>query len=199
MDVKSSARAALSHHALSGISRQHLAELVAELVPAWEAQQESAPRERRGGDRRREAGAGPKHRLVFVDRVPATLAHLRHDLPQSALAALSGVDRSTVSAAIRQVRPLPAARGFAVPDQPDGEILGHTWELATDSYPRASGAFRAQDNVRCPAGHDVFQVVVAYALAADGRVRRLSVGLRCPTDGALLLHLTNVPTVPSTS
>ncbi|MGW2348922.1 helix-turn-helix domain-containing protein [Actinacidiphila glaucinigra] len=48
----------------------------------------------------------------------ATLAHLRHDLPHSALAVLLGVDRSTVSAAIRQVRPLPAERGFAVPDQP---------------------------------------------------------------------------------
>ncbi|MFF3072068.1 transposase family protein [Kitasatospora sp. NPDC057936] len=118
MDVTSSARAALSHHALSGTSRQHRAELVAELVPAWEAQQESALRERRGGDRRREAGADPKHRLVFVDRVPATLAHLRHDLPYSALAALLGVDRSMLSAAIRQVRPLLAARGFAVPDQP---------------------------------------------------------------------------------
>lgn len=118
MDVKSSARAALSHQAPSGISRQHLAELVAELAPAWEARQESALRERRGGDRRREAGAGPKHRLVFVDRVLVTLAHLRHDLPHSALAVLLGVDRSTVSAAIRQVRPLLAARGFAVPDQP---------------------------------------------------------------------------------
>ncbi|WP_143203697.1 hypothetical protein OG543_24455 [Streptomyces sp. NBC_01178] len=88
MDVMSSARAALSHRALSGISRQHLAELVAELAPAWEAQQESALQERRGGDRRREAGAGPKHRLVFVDRVLVTPAHLRHDLPHSALAVL---------------------------------------------------------------------------------------------------------------
>jgi Helix-turn-helix of DDE superfamily endonuclease len=41
---------------------------------------------------------------VFVDRVLVTLAHLRHDLPHSALAVLLGVDRSTVSAAIRQVR-----------------------------------------------------------------------------------------------
>lgn len=54
---------------------------------------------------------------MFVDRVPATLAHLRHDLPHSALAVLLRVDRSTVSAAIRQVRPLLAARGFAVPDR----------------------------------------------------------------------------------
>ncbi|MET9960066.1 hypothetical protein ABZ128_13590 [Streptomyces sp. NPDC006326] len=34
------------------------------------------------------------------------------------MAELFDVDRSTVSAAIRQVRPLLAARGFAVPDRP---------------------------------------------------------------------------------
>ncbi|MEU8530831.1 transposase family protein [Streptomyces sp. NPDC048629] len=116
MDVKSSARTALSHQALSGVSRQHLAELVAVLAPVWEVQRESALRERRGGDRGREAGAGPKHRLMFVDRVLVTLAHLRHDLPHLALAVLLGVDRSTMTAAIRQVRPLLAARGFAAPD-----------------------------------------------------------------------------------
>ena len=42
----------------------------------------------------------------------------RLGLPHAALAELYGVDRSTVSAAIRQVRPLLAARGFAVPDRP---------------------------------------------------------------------------------
>ncbi|WP_158834849.1 hypothetical protein [Streptomyces sp. NRRL S-350] len=88
MDVKSSAHAALSHQALSGISRQHLAELVAEFAPVWEAEQECALRERRGGDRRREAGAGPKHRLAFVARVLVTLAPLRPDLPHSDLAVL---------------------------------------------------------------------------------------------------------------
>ncbi|MFG2636413.1 transposase family protein [Streptomyces sp. NPDC048362] len=42
---------------------------------------------------------------MFVDRVLVTLAHLRHDLPHAALAVLLGVDRSTASTAIRQVRP----------------------------------------------------------------------------------------------
>ncbi len=54
----------------------------------WEAEQECALRERRGGDRRREAGAGPKHRLAFVARVLVTLAPLRPDLPHSDLAVL---------------------------------------------------------------------------------------------------------------
>ncbi|MGW3177525.1 helix-turn-helix domain-containing protein [Streptomyces sp. NPDC001153] len=55
---------------------------------------------------------------MFVDRVLVTLVHLRHGLPHAALAVLFGVDRSTVSGAIRQVRPLLAARGCAVPDRP---------------------------------------------------------------------------------
>lgn len=42
----------------------------------------------------------------------------RHQLPHVVLTELFEVDRSTVSAAIRQVRPLLAARGFAVPDRP---------------------------------------------------------------------------------
>ncbi|MGW3044800.1 transposase family protein [Kitasatospora sp. NPDC001159] len=112
------ARAACSHPALSGVSRAHFGELLEELAPRWEASRESALRERRGGDRRRAAGAGPRRRLVFVDRLLVTLVYLRLGLPHAALAELYGVDRSTVSGAIREVRPLLASRGFAVPDRP---------------------------------------------------------------------------------
>ncbi|MFH7340866.1 transposase family protein [Streptomyces sp. KHY 26] len=45
------------------------------------------------------------------------LVHLRHQLPHAVLAGLFAVDRSTVSEAVRQIRPLLAARGFAVPDR----------------------------------------------------------------------------------
>lgn len=112
------ARAACSHPALSGVSRAHFGELLEELAPQWEAARESALRERRGGERRRAAGAGPKQRLVFTDRLLITLVHLRLGLPHAALAQLYGVDRSTVSGAIREVRRLLAARGFTVPDRP---------------------------------------------------------------------------------
>ncbi|MER5472826.1 transposase family protein [Streptomyces sp. NPDC002685] len=64
------------------------------------------------------AGAGPEQRLVFVDRLLVTLVHLRRGIPHAALAELYAVDRSTVSGAIREVRPLPAACGFTVPDRP---------------------------------------------------------------------------------
>lgn len=76
MDVKSSACAALSHRALSGVSRQHLAKLVAELAPAWEAQQEPALRERRGGDHRRTA---LPHRAPAGHQPLASLGALRFD------------------------------------------------------------------------------------------------------------------------
>ncbi|MFJ7495195.1 transposase family protein [Streptomyces sp. NPDC097727] len=112
------ARAACSQPALSGGSRAHFGELLEELAPKWEAARESALRERRGGDRRRAAGAGPRQRLVFTDRLLVTLVHLRLGLPHAALAHPYGVDRSTVSGAIRGVRQLLAALGFAVPDRP---------------------------------------------------------------------------------
>ncbi|WP_251058570.1 transposase [Streptomyces sp. ISL-87] len=92
--------------------------MLEELAPRWAALRESALRERRGGDRQRAAGAGRKQRLVFTDRLLATLVHLRLGLPHAALAELFEVDRSTVSTAIREVRRLLAARGFAVPDRP---------------------------------------------------------------------------------
>jgi hypothetical protein len=72
------ARAALSHPAFTGISRAHLGGLIEELATPWTARCESALRERRGGKRKQQQGAGPKHELVFIDRVVVTLVHLRH-------------------------------------------------------------------------------------------------------------------------
>ena len=51
----------------------------------------------------------------FRDRVLVTLVVLRTQLPHQALAVLYGVDRATVTRAVQEVRPLLAARGFAVP------------------------------------------------------------------------------------
>jgi hypothetical protein len=112
------ARAALSHPVFTGLSRQHLGELIAELADPWTAAQQSTLLKRRGHPRQRAAGAGPHHQLVFTDRVLATLVHLRLQLPHHALAVLYGVDRSTITRAIHEIRPLLAARGFAVPGQP---------------------------------------------------------------------------------
>lgn len=108
----------MSHSAFCGLSPAHLGGLIEELAAPWQARRESALHDRRGGDRRRQAGAGRKHELVFTDRVLVTLVHLRSQLPHAALAELYGVGRSTVTEAIGEIRPLLASRGFAVPGRP---------------------------------------------------------------------------------
>jgi hypothetical protein len=113
------ARAALSHRICTGIPRRRLAKLIVELADPWAAQQESRLRERRGRDRLREAGAGPDHELTFTDRVVVTLVVLRFQLPHAALALFYGVDRATITRAVGEIRPLLAARGFAVPGKPE--------------------------------------------------------------------------------
>ena len=111
-------RAALSHPVFTGLSRQHLGDLVVELADPWTAAHQGALQQRRGHPRQRAAGAGPHHQLVFCDRVLATLVHLRFQLPHHALAVLYGVDRATITRAIHEIRPLLAKRGFAVPGMP---------------------------------------------------------------------------------
>ncbi len=105
----------MSHSAFTGISRQHLGRLAAELAGPWQARRESALRRRRGADRRRADGAGRRHELVFTDRVLVTLAVLRLQIPHAALAVMYGVHRSTVTRAVREIRPLLAGRGYATP------------------------------------------------------------------------------------
>jgi hypothetical protein len=108
------ARTALSHSAFTGISRNHLDRLVAELAEPFAVAREWRLHHRRGErDRHRWPGAGHPEILTLRDRVLCCPAWLRTGLPHAALAAMYRVDRSTVSAAIRQVRRLLAAPGFA--------------------------------------------------------------------------------------
>ncbi|MEW1762476.1 transposase family protein [Streptomyces cyaneofuscatus] len=107
----------LAHRLFTGLFRRHLALLVEELATPWQASIEGRRHAARGGVRKRAAGAGARHQLVFVDRLVATLIHLRHDLPHSVLGLLFGVGRSSVTRAIGEVSTLLAERGCAVPDR----------------------------------------------------------------------------------
>lgn len=108
------ARAALSHPAFTGISRNHLDRLVAELADPFPAAREGRLHQRRGGrQRHRWPGAGHPETLTLRDRLLCTLVWLRLALPHQAIAVLYGVERSTVSKTIAQMRPLLANRGFA--------------------------------------------------------------------------------------
>ncbi|MFD5029168.1 transposase family protein [Streptomyces sp. NPDC058405] len=105
-------RTALSHPVFTGLQYRRLAH-------AWMASEEGRLHNRRGRGRLRAAGVGPNHQLVFTDRIIVTLVVLRLQLPHAALAVLYGVDRSTITRAVHEIRPLLAARGFAVPGHLD--------------------------------------------------------------------------------
>jgi hypothetical protein len=108
----------LSKRIFTGLPPRRLGKLVAGLAGGWMASEESRLLERRGHERLRAPGAGPDRGLPFTDRVVVTLVYLRHQLPHAAIAALCQVDRSTVTRAVHEIRPLLAARGFAVPHSP---------------------------------------------------------------------------------
>ncbi|KOU65144.1 transposase [Streptomyces sp. IGB124] len=67
--------------------------------------------------------------MVFIDRLLATLVHLRHAATHDVLACWFGVDRSTITRAIGEVRPLLAERGCTVAAgvrlRTLAEVIGH--------------------------------------------------------------------------
>jgi hypothetical protein len=79
--------AAVADRHVTGLSQQVLAELIAEVGPRWQARQEARLADR---PRQRAVGAGARHRLVFIDRLPATLVHLRHGVTHDVLACWCG-------------------------------------------------------------------------------------------------------------
>ncbi|MFE3186005.1 transposase family protein [Streptomyces violascens] len=96
---------------ITGLTPDVIAELVAEIGPLGHQHHQAALTAR---PRRRAVGAGAKHKLVFADRLLVTLVHLRHGTPHDVLACWFGVDRSTITRAIGEVRPLLAERDCTV-------------------------------------------------------------------------------------
>ncbi|MFD2009531.1 transposase [Streptomyces narbonensis] len=103
--------AIVSSRRITGLSPDVSAELVADLGPLWHERHQAKLASR---PRKWAVGAGAKHRLVFVDRLLATLVHLRHGVTHDVLACWFDVDRSTITRAIGEVRPLLAERGCMI-------------------------------------------------------------------------------------
>jgi hypothetical protein len=172
----------VSHSAFTGISGHHLGQLVTELAPLWLARRESALRQRRGRDRLRAEGAGRRQDLVFTDRVLVTLAVLRLQVPHAALAVMYGVDRSTVTRAVRQIRPLLAGRGYATPAGPRLHTLADVFAYAA-AHGIALRADGSEVQVRRPKagrpGRRAFvsgkkrQNTLKFTKISDGRGRTL--------------------------
>lgn len=112
---------------------------------------------------------------------------MRHDLPHAALSLLFGVDRSTISRAIAEVRGLLATRGFAVPDRPGVRLRTLADVFA---YAQAEGVKLRLDatevQVRRPASHrggrrafvsgKKKQNTIKATVMADGQGRTLRAG-----------------------
>ncbi|MEU6657542.1 transposase family protein [Streptomyces sp. NPDC046821] len=110
--VGNRARAAIIRsRRIAGLTPEVIAELVAEIGPLWHERHQTTLAAR---PRRRAVGAGAKHKLVFADRLLATLVHLRHGATHDVLACWFNVDRSTITRAIGEIRPLLAERGCTV-------------------------------------------------------------------------------------
>jgi hypothetical protein len=104
----------LAHPDLTGMPRERLDHLIAELTEAHEARRESARRSRRGADRRRAQGAGPKPKLEAANRILATVLYLRKLCTQAVLGELFAVDKGTIGRAVQEISPLLNQHGYAV-------------------------------------------------------------------------------------
>ncbi|WP_404200355.1 helix-turn-helix domain-containing protein [Streptomyces tauricus] len=101
----------ISNRRITDLTSEVIAQLVAGIGPLWHERHQAKLASR---PRKRAVGGGPTHRLVFVDRLLATLVHLRHAATHDVLACWFGVDRSTITRAVNEVRPLLAERGCTV-------------------------------------------------------------------------------------
>jgi len=115
-------RATLAHPALTGLPRNDLHDLVAALAGPWSTQREQDRNQRRGSGRQRAPGAGPPPKLTLADRILATLLHQHLALPCPLLAQLLGVNRTTISRAIQETRPLLDQHGLAAARQPAARL-----------------------------------------------------------------------------
>ncbi|MGR6967965.1 transposase family protein [Geodermatophilus sp. URMC 61] len=171
--------AAVADRHVTGLSQQVLAELVAEVGPRWQARQEARLVDR---PRQRAVGAGASYRLVFIDRLLATLVHLRHGVTHDVLACWFGVSRSTITRAIGEVRPLLAERGCTV----EGGIRLRTLADVV-AYLGATGQRGLLDatevRVRRPAAHKAGRARFVSGKARANTIKSLVI---TDADGRLL-------------
>ncbi|MEW1686004.1 transposase family protein [Streptomyces sp. NPDC093594] len=97
-------------------------------------------------------GGGAKYRRVFVDRLLATLIHLRHGATHDVLACWFGVNRSTITRAINEVRP-PCLSSDGAPSAPTCGCRPWPKSLTTSARagrPASSTALRSESAGRQP-------------------------------------------------
>jgi transposase len=106
--------ATLAHPALTGMSRDELDTMTAQLASAQAAQREQQRRARRGAERQRAPGAGVRPKLTGAERILATVLYLRKLCSQAVLGELFTVDRKTITTAVQENRPLLEEHGYVI-------------------------------------------------------------------------------------
>ena len=101
----------ISNRRITGLTGDVIADLVAEVGPLWRERHQAKLTSRPGNG---PWAGGPKHQLVFADRLPATLVHLRHGATHDVLACWFSVGGCNITRAIGELRPLHAERGCTV-------------------------------------------------------------------------------------
>ncbi|MFB7591937.1 hypothetical protein [Streptomyces sp. NPDC056169] len=103
---------------ITGLSPEVIAELVAVVGPLWLERHQAVLASRA---RRRAVGAGAKHRLVFVDRLLATVVQLRHGATHDVLPA--GSVPTGPPSRVRSVRCGRCSPNEAAPSRPASSSL----------------------------------------------------------------------------
>ncbi|MDK1475512.1 transposase family protein [Streptomyces sp. 549] len=93
------------------MTRRQLGQVIDALIPEMEIQRERVLRTRRGHERLVAPDAGAKAKLTSVDRVLATVLHLRKLAPMELLGQRFNTTAMTISRAAQDVRPLLEAHG----------------------------------------------------------------------------------------
>ena len=104
----------LSHPAPTGMNRHELAAMTDQLAATQAAQRERQRHTRRGTERRRAPGAGPRPKPTDADRILATVLYLRKLCTQAVLGELFAVDRGTITTAVQETRPLLEQHRYAI-------------------------------------------------------------------------------------
>ncbi|MFE4518052.1 ISAzo13 family transposase [Kitasatospora sp. NPDC056783] len=107
--------ASLRDPELTGMTTAQLDHLTLTLIPTLEERRENLRHRQRGGNRLRARGAGAKDRLGLANRILAAILYLRRLGTQELLGQLFSVDRSTITNAVAEVRPLLEQHGHAMP------------------------------------------------------------------------------------
>ncbi|MET8422282.1 ISAzo13 family transposase [Streptomyces sp. NPDC005098] len=100
---------------LTGITRSQLDNLISELAALQGVRREEQRRHRRGHERQRAPGAGPRQAFTDPDRILATILYQRGCFTHALLGELFGTSSQTITRTIQDTQPLLDQHGCTVP------------------------------------------------------------------------------------